>query len=65
MTTEGQVDEEEKRKFIRWKKMRKGRVKIMRNWKDKTIIVNYTALYQHEHPVASSNPENRRNPFLR
>ena len=45
--------------------MRKWRVKFMRNGKDKKIIVNYTALRQHEHPVASSNPENRRNPFLR
>ena len=47
------------------KRMRKGRAKIMRNGKDKKIIVNCTALCQNEHPVASSHPANPWNPFLR
>ena len=47
------------------KRIRKERTNIMRIEKDKKIIVNYTALCKHEHPVASSHPANRRNPFLR
>jgi hypothetical protein len=37
----------------------------MRNGKEEKIIVHYTTLCQHEHPVAYSHPSNRRNPFLR